>query len=150
MEFNDGFPEYEKLAHHTVEAGVEKRKKLWKVFFILLVITIAELIVGFYTSNFSPLTLKIVFIGGTLVKAAYIVLSFMHLGEEVKNLRYVVLAPYLIFVGYLIFIALVEGVYSKEYKRELGKNIIEDSRNKSHDAHAEGAHTTTHTSTEHH
>jgi cytochrome c oxidase subunit IV len=45
------------------------------------------------------------------VKAAYIVLSFMHLGDERKVMRYVILVPYFIFVIYLIFIMLTEGLY---------------------------------------
>jgi cytochrome c oxidase subunit 4 len=49
------------------------------------------------------------FIVLTLVKAGYIIMSFMHLGEERKNLRNVVLVPYVLFIGYLIFIALYEG-----------------------------------------
>jgi cytochrome c oxidase subunit IV len=55
----------------------------------------------------------------TLVKAAYIVLIFMHLGDERKNLKYVVLLPYVIFIMYLIFIGLYEGVSVQE-----GHNIF--------------------------
>jgi len=36
-------------------------------------------------------------------------MSFMHLGEERKNLRNAVIIPYFLFVAYLIFIALTEG-----------------------------------------
>jgi len=43
------------------------------------------------------------------VKAAYIVLVFMHLGDERPNLKKVVLAPYMLFIGYLLFIAISEG-----------------------------------------
>jgi cytochrome c oxidase subunit IV len=52
---------------------------------------------------------KITFILLTLLKAGYIVMVFMHLGDERKYLRNVILIPYFIFVAYLIFIALVEG-----------------------------------------
>ena len=45
----------------------------------------------------------------TLVKAAYIVMVFMHLGDEKKALRNVVLIPYAIFILYLIFILIWEG-----------------------------------------
>jgi len=37
------------------------------------------------------------------------VMVFMHLGDERKYLRNVILIPYFIFVLYLIFIALWEG-----------------------------------------
>jgi cytochrome c oxidase subunit 4 len=135
MEFNDNFPSYETLAQHSEEEGTAKRKKLWQVFFILSAITIVELIIGFYPGFFERMTvstgipmLKIIFIGGTLLKAAYIVLSFMHLGHEVKTLRYVIIAPYVFFIIYLSFIALNEGLYSDKYKAAMDKNIIEHSQ----------------------
>ncbi len=125
--FNDNFPSYETMAHHSEEEGVAKRKKLWTVFFILSAITIVELIIGFYPSSFSDLALKFIFIGGTLLKAAFIVLSFMHLGEEVKQLRYLVIAPYVIFIIYLSFIALNEGMYSKDIKATMDNNVLNHS-----------------------
>jgi cytochrome c oxidase subunit IV len=48
------------------------------------------------------------------VKAAYIVLIFMHLGDEKKSLKYVVLLPYALFILYLIFIGVYEGVSFQE------------------------------------
>jgi cytochrome c oxidase subunit IV len=59
-------------------------------------------------------TIKLGFIVLTLVKAAYIVLIFMHLGDEKKSLKYVVLLPYALFILYLIFIGLYEGVSVQE------------------------------------
>ena len=49
----------------------------------------------------------------TVVKAGYIVSVFMHLGDERKTLRYMVLVPYIIFILYLIFIILMEAAYIK-------------------------------------
>ena len=46
----------------------------------------------------------------TLVKAGYIVLVFMHLGDEKKSLRNIILIPYFMFVLYLIFIAIWEAL----------------------------------------
>jgi cytochrome c oxidase subunit IV len=46
----------------------------------------------------------------TLLKAGYIVMVFMHLGDEKKTFRYVILVPYFLFMLYLIFIALWEGL----------------------------------------
>lgn len=125
--FNDNFPSYETMAHHSEAEGVTKRKELWKVFFILSAITIVELIIGFYPSSFSDLALKFIFIGGTLLKAGFIVLSFMHLGQEVKQLRYMIIAPYVIFIIYLSFIALTEGVYNKNRKATMDENVLEHS-----------------------
>ena len=61
------------------------------------------------SETFTWTAIKWTFIILTLLKAGYIVMSFMHLGEERKNLRNAVIAPYFLFVGYLIFIALTEG-----------------------------------------
>jgi cytochrome c oxidase subunit IV len=46
----------------------------------------------------------------TLFKAGYIVMVFMHLGDEKKTLRNIILIPYFIFILYLIFIALWESL----------------------------------------
>ena len=105
MEFNDNYPQYELMAHHSEEDGKKTRKKLWKVFWIMLGITIVELIVGFYNTHFPDLALKVIFIGFTIVKAGFIVLSFMHLGDEVKAFKYAVLVPFCVFIIYLVFIA---------------------------------------------
>jgi len=55
------------------------------------------------------LTVKVLFVLLTLLKAGYIVLTFMHLGDEKKTLKWIILLPYLIFMLYLIFIGLTEG-----------------------------------------
>ena len=52
---------------------------------------------------------KWAFILLTMVKAGYIVMTFMHLGDERKNLRNFIIIPYFIFILYLIFIGLTEG-----------------------------------------
>ncbi len=99
-------------AHHSEEAGAKIRSKIWKVTLLLTIITAVEVACGILIKRgetWEWSTIKIVFILLTLVKAGYIVMSFMHLGEERKNLRNVILIPYAIFILYLIFIALVEG-----------------------------------------
>ncbi|MBP6459491.1 MAG: cytochrome C oxidase subunit IV family protein [Crocinitomicaceae bacterium] len=87
------------------------RKKIWKVTAILTIITIVEVALGAFIKQHSAIwpLVKWSFIALTLVKAAYIVLIFMHLGDEKKILKYVVLLPYFIFIAYLIFIGLTEG-----------------------------------------
>lgn len=126
MEFNDNYPAYELMAHHSEEEGKIKRKKLWRVFWIMLAITIGELIIGFKAEawglldamKFSTVTLKLIFIILTIAKAGYIVMSFMHLGDENKGFRYVVIAPYILFVSYLIWIIVKEGTYSMDPARK--------------------------------
>jgi cytochrome c oxidase subunit IV len=100
-------------ARHSEEDGVKIRKKLYMVTAILTILTVFEIFMGVYfkrNGTFTWETIKLLFIVLTLVKAAYIVLIFMHLGDERKNLKYVVLLPYALFILYLIFIGLYEGL----------------------------------------
>jgi cytochrome c oxidase subunit IV len=115
MEFHDDYPEYEKMAHHDEAQGKKMRRTLWNVFWVMLIITIFELIIGFMapTHGWSgALWLKVLFISLTIAKAGFIVMAFMHLGHEVKFFKYTVLAPYTVFMLYCIFICLNEGTYS--------------------------------------
>lgn len=107
----DDIIEYSLDTHHSEEEGKTLRKKIWKVTAILTAITVLEVILGAFIKQHSAIwpLVKYSFIILTLVKAAYIVLSFMHLGDERKSLKYVILVPYIIFIIYLIFIALKES-----------------------------------------
>ena len=98
-------------AHHNEEAGAAKRKKIWFVAGLLTLITFIEVVlgIGFKQNSEWWAFIKWSFIILTLFKAAYIVLSFMHLGDESKNLKWTILTPYLMFVAYLLFIAAREG-----------------------------------------
>lgn len=104
-------------ARHSEEDGKKIRKKLYAVTVLLTVVTIIEVFMGVAfkrNGTFAWETIKLAFIVLTLVKAAYIVLVFMHLGDERRNLKYVVLLPYALFIMYLIFIGLWEGVSVQE------------------------------------
>lgn len=107
----DDIIEYSLHTHHDEATGVQLRKKIWKVTGILTLITTIEVIVGATIHQDHSLwqMVKWGFILLTLVKAAYIVMSFMHLGDEKKTFRYVILLPYFVFIAYLIFILLYEG-----------------------------------------
>lgn len=136
MEFNDHQVSYETLAHHDEATGKKVRRKLWNVFWLLLAVTIAEVIIGLYFQEaFGPLLLKIVFIGLTLVKAAYIVLVFMHLRDESKWTRWVVLAPFIAFILYLFAMLVTgEGGYSQNNRLDGGSAQPTEH----HDAKTEG------------
>ena len=100
-------------AHHSEEEGVKIRKKILFVTVLLTVITAVEVAMGIIfkrAETFTWETIKWSFIILTLVKAGYIVMIFMHLGDERKNLRNTILIPYLVFIIYLIFIALTEAL----------------------------------------
>lgn len=112
----DDIIEYSLHAHHSEEEGRKVRRKIWMVTAILSIITLVEVVVGvrFPKDGVSGLTWEIIkysYILLTLVKAGYIVLIFMHLGDEKKALKYMILVPYIIFILYLLFIILVEAAY---------------------------------------
>jgi cytochrome c oxidase subunit IV len=106
--------------------GSEKKGNwwIWRVFWILLAITTFEVLLGIFKVNgqlpafivyekFLGLAwLTHVFIILTLVKAAYIVMTFMHLGDERKSLRWTILLPAFILVPYLLFIILSEAIHA--------------------------------------
>ena len=103
---------YAMAAHHSEEAGAAIRKKIWFVTALLTLITAVEVGMGVIfkrSETFTWTAIKWTFIILTLFKAGYIVMTFMHLGDERKNLRNAVVMPYFIFIAYLIFIALTEG-----------------------------------------
>lgn len=102
-------------AHHSEEKGVKIRKKIVFVTVLLSVITFAEVVMGAQIKQDSDYwgVIKISFIILTLLKAGYIVMSFMHLGDERKNLRYTILLPYGLFAFYLLWICLREGGYTE-------------------------------------
>lgn len=108
----DDIIEYSLDAHHSEEHGKVIRKKIWMVTLLLTVITAVEVFLGAYIKQGSGAWpfVKWSFIIMTLLKAGYIVMVFMHLGDERKSLRYVILVPYFLFMLYLIFICLMEAM----------------------------------------
>jgi caa(3)-type oxidase subunit IV len=69
----------------------EKIKKIWKTAFILLAITVAEFIMAFTMDR--GLLLYVLFLLLTIWKAKYIMMVFMHLGDEAKPLFMPSLCP---------------------------------------------------------
>ena len=102
---------------------MENEKKgnwwIWKVFWILLVVTSVEVLLGIIqpkmlveTRFLGTSLLNHIFIVLTLVKAGYIVLVFMHLGFERTTFKWTILIPAFILIPYLLFILLAEGEYA--------------------------------------
>ena len=94
--------------HHNDNAQI---KRIWKTFWILLVLTILELGIGLtiYTIHKGDNpnhTLVLMFKGliciFTLAKAFYIVSVFMHLGNEVRNMIMTIVVPLGIFIWFII------------------------------------------------
>jgi cytochrome c oxidase subunit IV len=107
---------YARAASHSEEHGVVMRKTIWKVTAILTAITILEVGLGIFVKQGTSMwpVVKWSFIILTVFKAAYIVMVFMHLGDEKKSFKWVILAPYILFILYLLFIAVQESSYIAE------------------------------------
>jgi cytochrome c oxidase subunit IV len=94
------------MAHHTDINSAESKaqvKRIWKIFWILLIITIVEVIMGMFFSHQLPKALvAFFFLALTVLKAGYIVSVFMHLGDEFKNFIVTVLIPLTLFVWFII------------------------------------------------
>ncbi len=107
--------EYSVAANHDEAHGVATRKSITFVTILLSVLTIVEVGIGWVISRDHSTMwamTKIALIIMTLVKARYIVMSFMHLGEERKNLKKTIIIPYIFFMVYMItLIILLESNY---------------------------------------
>ncbi len=89
---------------------------IWKVFIILTIITLVEVILGIYKPEPLHLSkvlgtspLNWIFLILTLVKAYYIAWFFMHLSGEKKWFRRSIVWTLVMFILYLSFYLIVEG-----------------------------------------
>lgn len=105
---------YEYAAHHSEEEGKKVRKRVWLIFWVLLVITTVEVLLGIYWKQMGLAWgfIKMTFIVLTILKAFYIVSEYMHLKHEVTFLKNVIIAPFVLFALYIAYHILTEGVYS--------------------------------------
>ncbi|MEO6638059.1 MAG: cytochrome C oxidase subunit IV family protein [Ginsengibacter sp.] len=96
------------ISHENDAAQV---KRIWKTFWILLALTVAELCLGLgiYTihkgpdpSHFLVLMFKGIVCILTLAKAFYIIAIFMHLGDEIRNLIMTIAVPATLFIWFII------------------------------------------------
>jgi cytochrome c oxidase subunit IV len=91
--------------HHEPAQGT---KRIWKTFWVLLIITVIELALGFLMylmddslPSFIVLFLKGVIVILSLAKAYYIVSIFMHLGDEIRNMIMTIVVPLILFVWFI-------------------------------------------------
>jgi cytochrome c oxidase subunit IV len=92
------------VTHHH-EAS-DSTRRIWRTFWILLIITMIELGLGLLIYATTPPHWITLFLKGviailTLVKAYYIVSIFMHLGDEIRNLIMTIVVPLLLFVWFI-------------------------------------------------
>mgnify|MGYP000899610517 CR=1 FL=1 len=90
-------------AAHAEEHSFDK-KAIWRTFWILLIITIVELVLAIlhFSTGFPPkLLLNGTFIILTLAKAFYIIAEFMHLRHEIRNMIMTIAVPALLFIWFI-------------------------------------------------
>ena len=93
------------VTHHHEPSSSTKR--IWRTFWILLIITIIELGLGLLMyaipsmSSWLVLFIKGVICILTLAKAFYIVAVFMHLGDEIRNMIMTIVVPLFLFVWFI-------------------------------------------------
>ncbi|MEJ7625700.1 MAG: cytochrome C oxidase subunit IV family protein [Ferruginibacter sp.] len=106
------------MSQHTISPEInltpkhdEGTKRIWKTFWLLSGITIAELIIGLAIYNIhkgtDPNHTLVLFFKGlvcilTLAKAYYIVSIFMHLGHEIRNFIMTIIVPLSLFIWFII------------------------------------------------
>lgn len=112
------------MAHeHKLEIfrGLVKFKsntqKIWGVLIFLSIVTAIEVTLGIYKPDslmglfLGMKLLNWIFILLTIVKAYYITWDFMHMRDETKALRRMVIWTAVFLIIYLVFILLQEGGY---------------------------------------
>ena len=130
---------------HTLNAETYKaaKKEIWKITIILTILTIIELVLGFwmYFSKVSLGVNKIMFIKGVIlilmmVKAFYIVAYFMHLKHEIKNMIMTICVPLMLFIWFIISF-LYEGNSYSNLRNTYDKHLQEQTTIKVEEKHHE-------------
>ena len=124
---------YQATATHDNHGG--GTKDIWRTFWILLILTLVELALGYWMIGMSHGGLRLTVKGSIIIlmmaKAFYIVAYFMHLGSEIKNLIMTIIVP-LCFLLWGIAAFLYDGnAYKRNrlnydrYKKEASKTKVE-------------------------
>ncbi len=112
------------------------KKKLMKVFWILLVITIIEIVWGMFISHGLPKFINaLFFLSFTLIKAGYIVAEFMHLKYEHKAFRMAVLVPLVFFFWFIIAFCYDGGAFLENKKKFNSETTLKANPATDHQAH---------------
>ena len=89
--------------HHHPSEGTGR---IWKTFWLLLIITIIELLLGlsmywFNMPGWLTMAIKGIIVILSLAKAFYIVSIFMHLGDELRNMIMTIVVPLMLFIWFI-------------------------------------------------
>jgi cytochrome c oxidase subunit IV len=123
--------------HHHPTGDIVKR--IWKTFWILLIITIIELGLGLlmYALNLPDdlrrLSIKGMIIILSLAKAFFIVSIFMHLGDEIRNMVMTIVVPLTLFIWFILAFILDGNSYKNlrnRYDKHFKERTIDPRENK--------------------
>lgn len=101
------------MEHHTPTSEVTyhheaptSTKRIWRTFWVLLGLTVIELLLGllmyaFEVPGWLVMAIKGVIVILTLAKAFYIVSIFMHLGDEIRNMIMTIVVPLMLFIWFI-------------------------------------------------
>ena len=99
-------------------------QKIWGVLVFLTIVTVVEVVFGIVKPDalmgqvLGMKALNWIFIILTIVKAYYITWDFMHMRDELKALRRMVVWTAIFLILYLLFILLQEGGYVFDVYKE--------------------------------
>ena len=134
---------------HSAEHHHDAIAEIKKVTIILSVLTIVELILGFWmigiTAEGMRLAIKGVIVILMMAKAFYIVAYFMHLKHEIKNFIMTVIVPLALFIWFIIAF-LSDGNSFRNLRNTYDPHFKEQSTIKVEEKH----HGATHEATEKH
>lgn len=128
------YPEVTFSSHHGDDK--EFYAKVKKTTWLLSIITVAELAIGFFIyylhkgepPYFFVLLLKGIVCILTLAKAYYIVAVFMHLGDEIRNFIMTIIVPLALFIWFIIAF-LADGESFKDLRNTYDKHHEEMTTN---------------------
>jgi cytochrome c oxidase subunit IV len=115
--------------------------KIWRIFWVLSVLTIVELGLGYFLyakgadlSSMVVLSTKILIGVLTLAKAYYIVSVFMHLGDEIRNFIMTIIVPLSLFIWFIIAFLLDGNSWKKLRNTDAGSRPaqVEQVQSKGH------------------
>ncbi len=105
------------MNHHSdVNSSASKAQvaNILKITLYLAIITIIEVIGGLYLYHYLPKgIINTAFLVLTVIKSAFIVKVFMHLGDEVKWFKFCVLIPLALFIWFIIAFMYDGGAWLK-------------------------------------
>lgn len=119
--------------HHEDHGGT---KEIWRTFWILLILTLVELALGYWMIGVEAFGLRLAIKGAIIIlmmaKAFYIVAYFMHLKAEIRNLIMTIIVPLSLLIWAIISF-LYDGSSFRNNRNTYDKYKRESSNIKSTD-----------------